>query len=194
MNMLGFVTPKIEGYQTGIDLFPVTSDRGSQGKKPIVFNDTNFLIFGLPKLDQRYTWEALQRVIRQSSVPCWNAVLCDEISELDYEKITPPRNHFLYKAGYWPMDDILADSPASELDTLIGTGLDTENEGFLLRLCFTVYVLFEQLMVDVSSRSNIIRAEIELTQSELSCDHWQPYNLFMSQLANNSIASEISVS
>jgi hypothetical protein len=189
MNMLGFVTPKVRGMQVGIDLFPVAAAKGSQGKKPARLLSNQFAMFSLAKLEQRYTWEAFQRIINMSNVSCWTQTLAQEISDLDYEKITPPRNHFLYKANYWPLDDVISNLAPTQLDVLIGTELDAESSGFLLRLCFTVHMLYQQLMLDLASKSNSIAQQVSLCSNNLGCDSMTPYPHFRHQVE---VAIEIS--
>jgi hypothetical protein len=182
MNMLGFVTPKVNGIQVGLDLFPASAPGGSQGKRSARLLQNQFTAFSLAKLDQRYIWEALQRVINMSDVPCWTQTLAQELFDLDYEKISPPRNHFLYKANYWPLEDIILDLPVQDLDGLIGTDLDVESSGFLLRLCFTVHLLFEQLILDLASKSNTILQQATMCRNNLGCDVMTPYPHFRHQV------------
>jgi len=85
----------------------------------------------------------------------------ESLLDLAYESITPPRNHFLYKAHYWPLNDLLSDTAREISVDLFGTQLDVEEEGFLLRLCFSVYRLFEQLMRDLAIYSAVIRYQID---------------------------------
>jgi len=92
---------------------------------------------------------------------CWDASPRQSLLDLSFEAITPPRNHFLYKAHYWPLYDLIRDGVVSDFDKLFGTELDVDEQGFLLRLCFSVYYLFDQLMRDLAGYSAVIRQQID---------------------------------
>jgi hypothetical protein len=139
----------------------------------------------LPLLEQRYLWEAFQRVLRISKVSCWDVSIQKELTSVGFEEITPPRNRFLYKAHFWPLGDLMEDASES-MNALIGVDLDVDEQGFLLRLCFCVYRLFEQLIRDLGSYSAVIKAQCDgsrfLTDSdvpEVGC-----YKAFLSQISS----------
>lgn len=183
MALLGFATPKLNGSQAGIDLFPITDNGGSQGKRPKTISKDKFRVFSLAKLEQRFVWEALIHVLNISTVECWNEDLVSEVTQLNFEKITPPRNLFLYKANYWPLDDLVADLIPSTLNSLVGSTLEESSDGFLLRLCFTIFQLFSELIADLASTSNTVRWHMQATVPLRDCDSWLPYPEFVGQLA-----------
>lgn len=101
-------------------------------------------------------------------------------------EVTRPRNAFLYKAAFWPGDDLIADGNEEEFGSLVGTGWSTEQKGFLLRLSYHVYLLFEQLINDLAEASGVIRKQIDDSRimsapnvPELAC-----YNTFIVGNAN----------
>jgi hypothetical protein len=105
------------------------------------------------------------------------------------DEITRPRNAFLYKAAFWPGDDLLVDGSEEEFKNLTGTMLSTEEKGFLLRLCCDVYCLFEQLINDLADASGVIRAQVDDSRiknaphvAELAC-----YNAFLADLGSAGI-------
>jgi hypothetical protein len=77
----------------------------------------------------------------------------------------------------------MSDATLEEMDSLIGTHLDAAEEGFLLRLSFSVYRLFEQLMSDLSEHSPIIKTQFDGSRSWV--DSAQPefgrYRTFLTQ-------------
>ena len=162
MTLLGVPLPNIGGSQIGIDLFPESLKPKKRSIVSPLFQE--FLIVRLPMLEQRRLWEGFQRILRMSDVKCWDIELRDELTGLPFEGITPPRNHYLYKARYWPLPDLLTDQAAVELDVLKGTNLDVGEKGFLLRLCFSVYRLFEQLMNDLAQSSAVIKQQIDASR------------------------------
>jgi hypothetical protein len=189
MALLGVALPNLKGRQVAIDLYPEPS--GKKGARVLgsrQFED--FLIVRLKPLEQRYLWEAFQRVIRMSDAGCWDIRLREELLDLSYEAITPPRNHFLYQAHFWPLNDLILDTAHGDLIALFGTELDIDHRGFLLRLSFSVYRLFEQLMNDLAEHSSVIKEQVDGSRflsdreiPELGC-----YRNFLSQLKANRIA------
>jgi hypothetical protein len=55
----------------------------------------------------------------------------------------------------------MADTLLADFNKLFGENLDVADEGFLLRLCFSVYRLFEQLMTDLASQSGVIKEQLD---------------------------------
>lgn len=164
-----------------VDGFPESSGKSRRfaGSK---FEE--FIIVRLPKLEQRYLWEAFQRVLRMTDADCWDTALRQELLDLSYEDITPPRNHFIYKPHFWPSDDLLTDMPDLDLNRYLRKGLDTEEEGFLLRLNSVVYRLAEQLFDDLAGQSGPIA--LELAASRLRARQDLPelvyYNKFLGDI------------
>ena len=184
LAMLGVALPRLRGIQTAIDLCPAPVKK--KRHTPLgsaEFED--FLMVRLQLLEQRYLWEGFQRVLRMSKATCWDLTVRHELLSLSYDEITPPRNHFLYRPDFWPLDDLTSDLAPAELMYLLGTELDIGDRGFLLRLSFSVYRLFEQLMSDLSSYSGVIKEQ--LTGSRFRPDSEAPeidsYNEFVIQLA-----------
>ncbi len=164
MALLGVALPNLRGTQVVLDLFPEPRPlpkKKSQGSD-VRFED--FVILRLPQLDQRRVWEGLQRLLRVTTALCWEDALTNEITGVRHDEITPPRNHFLYKAHYWPLDDLAADAIGTSLSAMIIPELDAENDGFLLRLSFLVYRLFEQLANDLAEYSPVVRAQIDASR------------------------------
>jgi hypothetical protein len=175
MALLGVALPKINGNQVAIDLFPEPQAgrrspmvrRALKQKQPRYVTSTEFnefLIVRLAMLDQRYLWEAFQRMLTITRSTCWDMGLRQDLLALSYEAITPPRNSYLYKAHFWPLSDLTADASFADFDRLIGTYLDVATDGFLLRLCFSVYYLFDQLMRSLAEDSGVIKQQIDASR------------------------------
>lgn len=159
MTLLGVPTPLLGSGQVLLDLFPEPLKKNKHGSSPIF---QEFVIVRLAKLDQRYLWEAFQRVLRMTDATCWDIALRDALLNVDFEDFSRPRNKYLYKASFWPpLADITADRALVDFNKLFGAGLDIAEEGFLLRLCFAVYRLFEQLMTDLASQSGVIKLQLD---------------------------------
>jgi hypothetical protein len=159
MALLGIALPNLAGRQVAIDLFVPSNNRQRRQLASPQFQE--FLILSLPLIDQRHLWEGYKRMINISTVSCWDNSIKDELYGVDYEDFSRPRNGFLYRADTWPLDDLMSDADGSGMADLLGVELDAQNNGFLLRLSFMVYRLFEQLMIDLGSVSSIIRDQIE---------------------------------
>ena len=158
MILLGVPMPSLKGSQVAIDLFPEPTKRNKRSISVPLFQE--FVIVRLPLLEQRHLWEGFQRVLRMSQVECWDASIRDELLDLSYEKISPPRNHYLYKASFWPFTDLMIDAALVDFNKIFGRApLDVSDDGFLMRLCFSVYRLFEQLMADLAAHSAVIRQQ-----------------------------------
>lgn len=183
MALLGVALPNLRGQQVAIDLYPeLAKNKGGRLGSP---QFEEFLIVRLKPLEQRYLWEAFQRVLRMCDAECWDIRLREELLDLSYEAITPPRNHFLYQAHFWPLNDLTSDAPLENLPDLLGAELDTGTQGFLLRLSFCVYRLIEELMTDLARYSAVIKEQVDgsrlLSASgvpELDC-----YRNFVSQIS-----------
>jgi hypothetical protein len=168
MALLGVAFPALKGRQVAIELFP---EPLKKKKRDSIVPSKEFKIFQPGKMEQRNVWEAFQRVIRMSNATCWETGLRQDILDVAHERISPPRNQFLYRVNYWPLGDLVADISPPSMTGLFGEELDTEATGFLLRLSFSVYRLFEQLMSDLASYSGSVKEQIDavrfLTSSEL---------------------------
>ncbi len=159
MTLLGVPMPNLSGKQIALDLFPEPLKKKKSTLSPLF---QEFVIVRLGMLEQRYLWEAFQRVLRMTEAICWDVALRDELIDLSFEAITPPRNRYLYKAAFWPpLSDLMADALLPDFNKLFGTALEVDEEGFLLRLCFSVYRLFEQLMGDLAAQSAVIKEQLD---------------------------------
>jgi hypothetical protein len=174
MALLGVALPELKGRQVAVELFPEPLKK--KKKSGLAPPSREFMIIQLGKLEQRDLWEAFQRVIRMSNATCLEPDLRQGLLDVAHEKISPPRNRFLYRASYWPLGDLAVDVKPPDMTGLFGEELDTEDAGFLLRLSFSVYRLFEQLMSDLASYSGSVKEQLNasrfLTDSEspeLSC-------------------------
>lgn len=184
MALLGIALPAVRGSQIALDVCPEPITRRATRTLGASKYD-QFIIVRLNRLEQRYLWEAFQRVVRMSDADCWDLRVREELLNLRYDDITPPRNHFLYQAHFWPLDDLLSDLAPSNLTALFGTDLDVDADGFLLRLSFCVYRLFEQLMADLGVYSTVIKEQLDGSRflsdtqiAELDC-----YRDFLSQVS-----------
>lgn len=173
MALLGVAFPNLAGAQVLVDVYPEAIGRAARFARS---SFDEFVIVKMPPLDQRNVWEALQRMIRMTDGAPWDGPLREEVLNLSFEEITPPRNHFLYRAQFWPGRDLLTDAPGQDLVNHIGTTLDTGEFGFLLRLSFVVYRLVEQLFMDLATRSGVIAIELQASRivagqgvQELAC-------------------------
>jgi hypothetical protein len=96
---------------------------------------------------------------------CWDIAVRDALLDVDFEDFSRPRNKYLYKASFWPpLGDLMSDALLADFNELFGTRLDAADEGFLLRLCFSVYRLFEQLMTDLASQSGVIKEQLDASR------------------------------
>jgi hypothetical protein len=189
LTLLGAPLPNLAGRQVVLDLFPEPINAKTKGLAASSFND--FVLIPLPGLDQRQMWEGLQRVLRMTEAPQWSESVRDELLSLSFEKITPPRNHFLYKAHFWPIDDLAADDNKTDFSQLYGPALDTEEPGFLLRLGFCTYLLFEQLMLDLAAASPVIAAQVSGSRcvSDPSVPELGRYRSFLATVEQTGTAS-----
>jgi hypothetical protein len=123
-------------------------------------------------------------MLRISEVECWDNSVKQELIRLNVKDITPPRNKFLYVAQHWPLDDMTTDGRPEVLSTLLKAELDPENPGFLLRLCFSVYRLFELMMIDISEPSEVVREQYEGSRgfSGLNLGELIHYRAFLDEL------------
>ena len=186
-EMLGVVALDIPGRPTVLlDFFP-ESEPPLKAKRPVLvekFNEVTVIPLE-HDLDQQGLWQMFQRLIRVSNVSCWSQQLHKDLKNIAHTKITPPRNAFLYKAQHWPLDDMTQDVTPATMGLLVGTDLLVEDTGFLLRLCFSVYRLFEQLIADLSADSAVIKRQLEgsriFVNEELSV--LESYKHFVSQVS-----------
>ena len=185
MELLGVALPNLNGRQVAIDLFPEPEKpKRGKGQLPIspVFHD--FLVVRLPRLEQRLLWEGFQRVLRITTAECMDKGLVKELAAIPYDQFTPPRNHFLYQAHFWPLDDLLSDATLEGMNDLVGSELDIAQKGFLIRLSFSVYCLFEKLMNDLGEQSRVIKDQVR--GSRFLADSEEPeiayYRNFLTQI------------
>lgn len=186
MALLGIGFPFLpNGGQLLIDVFPQPeSKKDIQRLRLRQWRFQEILIVRLSGLKQRELWEGFQRVLEISDVPCWDDRVRQELLDVTCASITRPRNAFLYKAAFWPGKDLLVDGSDDEFTRFVGTGLNDNDEGFLLRLSFDVYRLFEQLITNLAEESGPIR--VQLNESRIISDpavaDLVSYNAFLNQL------------
>jgi hypothetical protein len=186
MALLGIGLPFLpNGGQLLIDVFPQPeSKKDIQRLKLKQWRFQEILIVRLyQQLDQRGLWEGFQRVLNISDVPCWDDKICQELLDVNCASITRPRNAFLYRAAFWPGKDLLVDGSDDDFTRFVGTGLNEEDEGFLLRLSFDVYRLFEQLIANLADEAGPIRVQLNESRiiSDPSVSDLISYNAFLSQ-------------
>jgi hypothetical protein len=161
MSLLGIALPNLKGgVQCAIDLFPEPEKSRTRRMGASTFHDFLIVKFGF-NLDQKQLWEIFQRVLNVTAAECWNVQLQRDLAELATNKITPPRNHFLYKATFWPFEDLVVDGVPEDFGTLFGNELDVDSPGFLLRLSFSIAILFENLMTDLGTKSAVISEQVQ---------------------------------
>jgi hypothetical protein len=167
----------------GFEVTPEARKTGTQLR--LSSQNHEFIVIRLPQLDQRFIWQAFLRVLRISDTDCWDMDIRKELVAIAYDKFASQRNHFLYKASFWPLDDLITDSGLPEFRALIGTKLLPGEHGFLVRLSFCVYRLFEQLMRDLSNQSEIIKAQFEASRFLVSSQGHEgdEYRIFLDQAA-----------
>ncbi len=197
MALLGVGLTRVRGTQAAIDLFiqaeSNTKKKAQQARRASGLPQfQEFLLVNLKSnLDQQDLWEGFQRVLSKSVIPCIDQELRQELLDLSSGDITPPRNHYLYQAHFWPLGDLISDATLEEMDRLIGTQLNAAEEGFLLRLSFSVYRLFERLMSDLSEHSPIIKSQFDGSRSwaESAQPELGRYRSFLSQIASEAGAA-----
>jgi hypothetical protein len=186
MALLGIGLPFLpNGGQLLIDVYPQPeSSKDLKKLKLGLWQFHEILIVRLPHLDQRGLWEGFQRALRISDVPCWDKMIYEELLNVAHESITKPRNGFLYKAAFWPGEDLLVDGTDVEFARYMGTDLDGEHKGFLLRLSFDVYRLFEQLINNLAEQSGPIRSQLDESRiiSDPNIAELASYNTFLTQV------------
>jgi len=161
MALLGVVFPKVQGKDWIIDVFPVPDKRRNNRKFKMKADYSNFVAVSIPKLDQRYVWQALKRCCANTMGAWPNTPAVALIKDIDWERVTPPRNKFLYNPPYWPaIDDLSHDVVDLEWDDLIQAGLDPESTGFLLSLSLDMFEIARWLFEDFGSDSNLFAAQI----------------------------------
>ena len=173
-----------QGGQYAIDLFPEPTKKKRTAPSPLLAQE--FIIVRLPMLDQRYLWESFQRVIQITSAAPWDVKLRDALLDIDYKDFSRPRNKYLYNAAFWPQRaDLIGDLVLDDFNKLFGVTLEIAEEGFLLRLCFSVYRLFEQLMTDLASQSAIIKEQVDVSRvvANAGLPAVECYANFLSQVA-----------
>jgi len=188
MALLGIGLPFLpNGGQLLVDAYPQPESSKNVRKVRLgLWRFQEILIVRLPQLDQRALWQGLQRVLRISDVQCWDPKIRQELLDVAYERVTVPRNAFLYKAAFWPGDDLLVDRTDTNVARFVGTELIPEHEGFLIRLSFVVYRLFEQLILDLAGESGVIRAQVQESRvvKDPAAAELARYNAFLAHLTS----------
>lgn len=166
--LLGVPLPDLAGRQVFLDLFPEEDPkaRKRRGSKPLVYQE--FLVKDIGKLDQRGVWDCLQRVMRKSVVDFWDKGLVERIQCIDVSSLTPPRNHFLYKAGYWIFDDLIQDMPPGYEWMVVNNPVNAGDQSFLLWLCYVVHKMLTELIKDLVQGSSLIATYLAATRTQLT--------------------------
>lgn len=162
MALLGVVFPKVRGKDYLIDVFPLPEKRRNNRQFKMKADYSEIVAVGIPKLDQRYVWQALKRCC-SNTMGAWPDVpALGLIKEIDWEKVTPPRNKFLYNSPFWPaVDDLTQDVIELEWDELIQAGLDPDATGFLLSLSLDMFEVSRWLFEDFARDSNLFASQIQ---------------------------------
>lgn len=193
MALLGVAIPNLAGRQVVIDLFPEPAKKKAKDRKGALQTQSQFqhsLIIPVQLLEQRFLWQGFQRVLQISEANRWDQAVRQELLDLSFEEFSPPRNHFLYQAHFWPLNDLTSDADAERMNSLFGAELDSEDQGFLLRLSYSVYLLFEQLMEDLGEISGSIKQQLDGSRcrSAPSYPEISSYRAFLSQIEPRSPA------
>lgn len=194
MGLLGVTLPNLAGRQVAIDLFPEPEKlpKKTAGGLRVSPQFHDFVVIGLKPIEQSEVWEGFQRVLRITTADCMDMSLSKELMRVPYGKFSPHRNHFLYQAHFWPLDDLMADAALEGINILFGTELDIEEKGFLLRLSFSVYHQFEQLMTNFGEQSAVIKSQLRESRffSESDIPELGSYKKFLSQITGQVGGSE----
>jgi hypothetical protein len=187
MALLGIALPNLpNGGQLFIDVYPEPEPKKSKKSAgPARSEFEEFVVVRLAgPVDHEDLWEMFQRVLRLAEVEVWSSRIWGELIQVQHERISRSRNRFLYRAAFWPSDDLLADGSVERFAALVGTALDDELEGFLLRLSCDVYRLFEQLINDLAEVSGPIRNELDESRivGEPDVPELLSYNAFLADI------------
>lgn len=157
MALLGVAFPKIQGGDCVLDIFPVPDKRRNNKQWKMKSSYDSILYAKLPgRLDQRYVWQALKRCTAMT-MGAWDGMkIVDSMKALNWERVTPPRNKFLYTPAFWPaLGDLTDDITDAGWDGLLQGGLDPESTGFLLSLSFEMCQMSGWLFGDIAKDSNL---------------------------------------
>jgi hypothetical protein len=193
LSLLGIAFPSLpQGGQLFIDLHPLPEK--SSGKRPEARDAREFLLVRLPPLQQTQLWEAFIRAIRvTTAAKVLKGTVVQELTDLDAQDISPPRNRFLYHADFWPAtDDLLSDGAGPNFDALLAAALDPDEAGFLLRLSCHVYRICAALAEDLAAVSAPIRAELDESRiihapSVAELTHYNRYVAALPPLADDTV-------
>jgi len=186
MALLGTAVPRINTVTVAIDLFPEPTKKARRPTMAAPEFQEFVIVTSDGDPGQREIWDAFQRTLRQTEAKCWNATVRQNLLGLSFAEISRRRNRFLYTSHFWPLLDLIQDGTAPDFHKLFGTELDVDEQGFLLRLCFSIYYLFDQLMRDLSGYSSVIKKQLEGSRvfasagvPAISC-----YSSFVSQVSS----------
>lgn len=154
MLALGVGLPDLAGRQVLLDLFPEPVKQKRRDRAVVPTAD--FMLKSIGALDQRAVWHCLQRTLRLTSCTVWSEALVISLTNLDADQVTPPRNHFLYKAGYWIFDDLDSNLDPNSHWLDVSSLPKESNEAFLMWLCFTVHQTYTSLIADLAATSTLI--------------------------------------
>ena len=186
MALLGLGLPKCgDGAQLLVDVYPPpTTKREQKALERGAYRFEEFVVYRLPRLDQQDVWDAFLRTLRVSDVEVWDSTLRSELTDLNYNDITRPRNAILYKAAHWPAADLVADGASTDFDLFFSDPLSPDDRGFLLRLSCNVYRIFEELIGDLAALSGPIKLQLDESRIYHSpqADELSHYNTFLAGL------------
>jgi hypothetical protein len=85
----------------------------------------------------------------------------DNILDVGWEDVTPPRNRFIYNSGFWPFLDLFEPANSEPLvHAMRREGLNSEDDTFLLSLACNVAALAESLLFDLADAAPRIAEEV----------------------------------
>lgn len=171
MALLGISLPTRHDGQYLVDIFPLPESGRAQRDYAAgrhTFDEFFLVRFGA-NFDQRELWEMFQRTLNAADVDSLDERACRELLRPDHSAFSSRRNAMLYNAAHWPCDDLIADAALSSFVGFAGSGpppdyLEAAHPGFLLRLSFNVYRLFEALVKDLAKDSAPVRLELEASR------------------------------
>jgi hypothetical protein len=160
--LLGVCTPQPQGVQWIVDIFPQRLTKNVRRKQVMGAEDfVNIKVMPVPKMDQRYFWGTLQRTIRLATVSVWTEAEAKSIDDLDFEKISPMRNGFIYSPPYWPFNDLFQAKGADLIKEVPGFAqLDVDKSSFLFSLACRLASMGEALLFDLARIAPVVGQEV----------------------------------
>ena len=157
-----------------LDLFP-EEERSRPRKRPQSISklsgdfkaDEVALIFYATNEAHRALWLIFERVLNiTSSLPCSQNMLAS-LKSVDWQNVSRPRNHLIYRNKYWPYDDL--HYPCSNikfcrkhLRDIEKNGLSADDEDFLFMLALIIFHYCQLLLEDIGKELSAIKLEHDL--------------------------------